>query len=183
MKDDQWNLDDWDAEEEWQAELEFAKRRAGIPAFDELAKELRESPIPPKLIGTPLILDTDIGGDPDDAIALAVAARNVPELALVITCDEREGQRARFARHLLNLLDRPEVPVVAGKSLEGKRYFVVDGMTPAEIDEQPRDVLATVGRVAGMSEGPLRWCGIGPLSNLAQVLTERPDVAERLVVT
>jgi hypothetical protein len=42
----------------------------------------------------------------------------VPELSLVLTSDERGGERARFARHLLNLLGRPEVPVVAGAERE-----------------------------------------------------------------
>lgn len=45
----------------------------------------------------PLILDTDIGGEPDDALALAIAA-GLPSLALVITSDESGGRRARLAR-------------------------------------------------------------------------------------
>lgn len=36
----------------------------------------------------PLIIDTGIGGDADDALALVAAARSVPALALVVTCDE-----------------------------------------------------------------------------------------------
>jgi hypothetical protein len=54
-----------------------------------------------------VVVDTDIGGDPDDALALAAAARAVPGLSLVVTTDETGagqgyGQRARFARHLLD---------------------------------------------------------------------------------
>ncbi|WP_174553488.1 hypothetical protein [Nocardia lijiangensis] len=42
-----------------------------------------------------LIIDTDRGGDPVDAIALAVAvASRLPELALVATSDECGGRRA-----------------------------------------------------------------------------------------
>jgi hypothetical protein len=44
----------------------------------------------------PVILDADIGGEPDDAMALVIAARELPELTLVLTSDEMSGQRARF---------------------------------------------------------------------------------------
>ena len=67
-----------------------------------------------------MIIDTDVGGDSDDAIALATAAFAVPELALVITTDEYGGQRARFARHFLDLLGRDDIAVVTGADL-GKR--------------------------------------------------------------
>lgn len=72
-----------------------------------------------------LIIDTDIGGDADDALAVAIAAPSVPELALLITTDattaeitaeaagETAGghgsgpdQRARLARHLLDRIAR-----------------------------------------------------------------------------
>ncbi len=79
----------------------------------------------------PLIIDTDLGGNPDDAFAVAIAALTVPELALVITTDELAGERARFARHLLDLLGRPEVPVVSGADLGNTRYFCVEDLTPA----------------------------------------------------
>ena len=52
---------------------------------------------------SPMIIDTDIGGDPDDTVAVVAAARSVPELALVVTSDEYSGERARFVRHLLDV--------------------------------------------------------------------------------
>ena len=38
-------------------------------------------------MGLPVILDADIGGEPDDAMALVIAARELPELTLVLTSD------------------------------------------------------------------------------------------------
>ena len=58
-------------------------------------------------MGLPVILDADIGGEPDDAMALVIAARELPELTLVVTSDEMSGQRARFARLLLDAAGGP----------------------------------------------------------------------------
>ncbi|MQY22734.1 nucleoside hydrolase [Nocardia macrotermitis] len=162
------------------AMLEFATR---YPEFSALADKLRAAgPPPPRVQGTPIILDTDVGGDPDDAIALACAARR-PELALVLTADENRGQRAQFARYLLDLLGRNDVRVVAGADLGNTRYWVVDGLTPATIGPQSDDVLRAVVEVCAATQGPVRWVGCGPLTNLAHVLRTVPDLAERLVVT
>lgn len=162
------------------AMLEFADR---YPEFSSLADKLRAAgPPPPRVHGTPIILDTDVGGDPDDAIALTCAARQ-PELALVITADENGGQRAQFARHLLNLLGRFDVPVVAGADLGNTRYWVVDGMTPSTIAPQSGDILRAVTEICAATHGPVRWIGCGPLTNLAHVLRTVPDLAEQLVVT
>ncbi|MFC9993651.1 nucleoside hydrolase [Nocardia sp. NPDC127526] len=128
-------------------------------------------------------MDTDIGGDPDDAIALAVAS-GLPELALVITSDEHDGRRARLARHLLDLLGREDVHVVAGKDLGNDAYWAADGLIPEDIAAQHGDVVAAVRDVLEQAGGGLvRWLSIGPMSNLATVITEIPDATKRLIVT
>jgi pyrimidine-specific ribonucleoside hydrolase len=135
------------------------------------------------VLAAPIILDTDIGGDPDDAFALAAAALTVPELVLVVTSDEIHGRRARFARHFLDLLGRPEVPVVTGQDLGNSRYFCVQDLTPDDVPNQSADVLTAVEAVCAATDGPVRWVGMGPASNIAAVLTARPDVADRLTIT
>lgn len=141
------------------------------------------TPYQESLRGAPLIIDTDIGGDPDDSIALAVAARTAPELALVLTSDELGGERARFARYLLDVLGRPDVPVVAGRQLGRTTYFCIGGLTPSNVPSQTGDVVGAVGELAHATAGPVRWLGIGPMSNLADVLKAHPGLAGRLVVT
>ena len=137
---------------------------------------------------TPVVLDTDIGGDPDDAIAVVTAARTVPELALVLTNDETgdglpHGQRARFARHLLDLAGRRDVGVVAGHGTGGTRYFCAQGLVPENVPHQSPDVVGGIRALLNRTEGPIRWVGMGALSNLARVLTEVPEATERLIVT
>lgn len=130
-----------------------------------------------------MIIDTDIGGDGDDAIALAVAALTVPELALVITTDEYDGLRARFARHFLGLLGRDDVAVVAGADLGNTRYFCLDGLIPDHIDAQTTDIPHAVADVLGATAGPVRWVGMGPLTNLAALLRINPVLAKQLRLT
>lgn len=138
--------------------------------------------------GTPIVLDTDIGGDSDDAIAVAAAGRTVPELALVLTNDETgddlpHGERARLARYLLDLLERSDVGTVAGHGSGTTRYFCAQGLVPEEVPAQPSDLTGAVRGLLERTDGPIRWVGMGALSNLARVLREIPEAAGRLIVT
>ena len=134
-------------------------------------------------MGLPVILDADIGGEPDDAMALVIAARELPELTLVLTSDEMSGQRARFARLLLDAAGRPDVPVVAGRQLSATPCFFAAGLTPGSVVAQPDDVAAAVRAACGRADGAARWIGLGPLSNLAALLSRDPGLAQRLFIT
>ncbi|KZM69607.1 hypothetical protein AWN90_07450 [Nocardia terpenica] len=128
-----------------------------------------------------IILDTDIGGEPDDALALAMAA-GLPDLALVITSDEHQGHRAEFARHLLDLLLRSDVPVVAGRELGRRGNWAADGIVPRGVPAQPTDVIAAVEALLGKTSDPVKWVGTGPMSNLADIITAIP-AARQFTVT
>ncbi|MFC5724875.1 nucleoside hydrolase [Streptomyces gamaensis] len=172
----------------WDAMVGLGRAMPGT-GLAALGEGLQASgPWPEDLRGCPLIVDTDIGGDADDALAVAVAARCVPQLALVVTVDETgerhgHGQRARFARWLLDAAGRPEVPVVAGAGTGDTAYYCVDGLIPPGVPEQGRDVVAAVRAVCAAADGPVRWVGMGPMSNLAQVIAQAPELASRLRVT
>jgi hypothetical protein len=164
---------------------EDPRRCAPDPGYAPLADPAPcPAPAPAAAGDTPLIIDTDIGGDPDDAVAFVLAARLVPRLALVLTSDEQDGQRARFARHLPDLLGRGDVPVVAGRALDPTGWLsCVDGLVPAGVPAQPADVVAAVAAVRQAAAGPVRWLGCGPMSNLALVLAQLPEVNSGLRVT
>ncbi|WP_166678037.1 nucleoside hydrolase [Kribbella kalugense] len=174
-----------DPEDEWMA---LAGTSASFEEFEELAGPLiRGGPPPavgvPAIARAPMVIDTDIGGDPDDTVALVVAGRLVPELRLVITSDEYGGERARFARYLLDLVGRTDVRVVAGSDLGNSRMWVIDGLCPAEVPRQGTDVLGAVSELCAATDGRIRWVGMGPLSNLAMLQAERPELVSQLVVT
>lgn len=157
----------------------------------ETAAQLRAAELTEPLVGAPMVIDTDLGGDPDDALALVAAARHRPDLALVLTADETGpeqgyGQRARFARHLLDTVGRHDVTVAAGATSGRTDYFCVADLIPATVPAMHggRDaVLAAVAELAGQSDGPIRWIGMAPLSNLAEVCDHLPEIAARLQVT
>ena len=70
-------------------------------------------------------------------MSLFLAARELPGLALVITSDEVAGQRARFARFLLDSAHRPDVQVVAGRQLSATPCFFADGLTRTPFRRSP----------------------------------------------
>ncbi|WP_280361311.1 nucleoside hydrolase [Nocardia wallacei] len=161
------------------AALDLAGRYPELAAIDA---DLRLALPASDAVTAPIVLDLDIGGDPDDALTLACAAR-LPELWLVITSDEIDGERARLARHPLDLLGRTDVQVVAGADLGNRRYWVAHGLTPASVPAQTGDVVEAVRAVCARADGPVRWVGCGPMTNLARVLRAVPELAGRLVIT
>lgn len=183
-----------DEESAWQEESEardlwedmvFTGRRYPGTPMAETGAQVAAVP-PPSATSTrryPMILDTDIGGDPDDIVALILAARHEPNLALVVTSDEYRGQRARLVRHLLDLLGRGDVAVVAGAGLGNTNHMCMDGLIPDSVLPQSDDVVFAVTKVVANTAGPVRWLSIGPMSNLASVLRANPEQAHQLRVT
>ena len=91
--------------------------------------------------------------------------------------DEMSGQRARFARFLLDSAGRPDVPVVAGQQLSATPCYLATGLTPSWVASQPREIASAVAAACGGTSGAAHWIGIGPLSNLAAILEDSPALA------
>ncbi|WP_328408983.1 nucleoside hydrolase [Nocardia sp. NBC_00403] len=138
------------------------------------------------------VLDTDLFYDPDDFVTLVIAARTVTDLA-VVTANETRGRRAQLARHVLDLMDRSDVPVIPGIDIGGEHRFVMDEFVdqPNKTDADSNDAVLdavdgltdAVTRLCAATDGPIRWVGMGPMTNLSAVLCLVPDLAERIVVT
>lgn len=139
----------------------------------------------------PLILDTDIGLDVDDAIALCFAALEPRiELRAVTTVNGDTQKRASVARALLRLCGRAEVPVGAGAShpLDGRAHAL---MPVGHVDADPvqglveethpsaHDVLAAALESAS-PERPVAICTIGAATNVAAFFASRRDLLDRV---
>lgn len=140
---------------------------------------------------TRLLLDTDIGTDVDDCLALACILAS-PELRLEgVTCVYGDvALRARMARRLLDLAGRPDVPVVLGASqtLLGLRPIHWEGHEGQGLiaDDDPPPPTAGQSGVAFLVEtvlaspGAIHLLAIGPLTNVALAIRAEPRFARSL---
>ncbi len=135
-----------------------------------------------------ILLDTDIGDDIDDALALALALRHPNiEIAGVTTVFRDTRARARMARHLLTQYGYGDVPVYVGA---GKPLLEPMPREPHEpqLDMTPDDVqridgIHAVEAIRAMYAQPgsdVTLVTIGPLTNLALALALDPTLADRI---
>ncbi len=130
----------------------------------------------------PILLDTDIGTDIDDAFALALILQS-PEVDLlgVTTVSGDTQARARLVAKMLSEAGRTDVPVAAGQP--GKRLKIdqtrwADGFTSPQMrGEKAADFLKA--QVEGHS-GEISVIAIGPLTNVAALLKQEPAVRKKI---
>lgn len=68
-------------------------------------------------------LDTDLGGDMDDLCALAMLLRwPAVEIAGITTVAEANGRRAGYVRRVLEMEERPNIPLAAGADVSQGYY-------------------------------------------------------------
>jgi len=139
-------------------------------------------------VSRPVLLDTDLGSDVDDAIALALLLAS-PELApvAVTTVGGDVHGRARASARLLGLAGRTEVEVCAGAqdALVRRERFVwrdieTEGYPPgpdARLGDEPgaERIVRAAREVPG-----LELIAIGPLTNLAHALALDPELPKRV---
>jgi inosine-uridine nucleoside N-ribohydrolase len=139
---------------------------------------------------TPVLLDTDIGSDIDDAWALAYTlTRDDFELVAVTITDGDTDARAKVATKLLERVGRAEVPVAVGRRTP---------VPPGEIDFQlqwaedftaklpvARPAAEVIVEEARKRPGELVLVAVGPLQNVADALRREPGLprlVKRLVL-
>jgi purine nucleosidase len=140
----------------------------------------------PTIAGRRTLLDTDVGTNVDDAIALALVCAS-PELDLraVTTVSGDTVLRARIASRLLSLGGLGHVPVAAGlrEPSSGAATFrwlghegagIVDGTEPVA------DVGAVDLMIETLRRDRLDVVAIGPLTNLAAAIARAPDVVSSI---
>ncbi len=138
---------------------------------------------------TPVILDTDIGDDIDDALALAFALQS-PELDVraVVTVLQHRERRADLVWKILQLYGRTDIPVGMGAEqplLAPPRSGEVRqtaALTPADRvpDSQRRNGLELYLEACRRSPEKITVLAYGPLTNVALALKAEPRLAERI---
>ncbi len=129
-----------------------------------------------------VLLDTDIGDDIDDALALALVLRSSEiELIGVTTVFGDTCLRARLAKHILQVFERNEIPVAAGMSTPLLVRHRPSGVPQAAIltpgEEQSinnRSGPELIIEKALAHSGRLTLLCIGPLTNVATALLKEP---------
>ena len=132
-----------------------------------------------------VLIDTDIGDDIDDALALAVALRS-PEITIraITTVSGDTQQRAQLAIHLLRTFEREEIPVAAGLSMPLQFRHKPAGVAQATIlppNTSSSSISPLTGpeliiQTASAYSGHLTLVCIGQLTNIATALTLEPHI-------
>jgi len=132
-----------------------------------------------------VLLDTDIGDDIDDALALALILSS-PEISLkgVTTVFGETKRRARLAAYLLHLYGRNDVPVAPGMGTPLQPRQRPSGVSQAALLDD-RVVLPSLSTLSGPElivetalahPGQLVLLCIGPLTNVAHALLLEPRI-------
>jgi len=165
-------------------------------------------------------VDTDIGGDIDDALALSILsilARSGKKIMGVSTTHTNPEQKARIAKMILKELGQEAIPVYAGiglrphdnpevffrqnpmwpqaifgvpnpkegekaiYSLQGKAYeSSYHGFFELEIHSDPSLLTPALINAVKSSNGKLNIIALGPMANIAQTLSEVPELAKHI---
>lgn len=139
---------------------------------------------------SPVLLDTDIGGDIDDAWALAylMASEQIDLVAVTIT-DGDTPARARVAAKLLYVAGRGEVPVAVGRRtpvpadrVDFQFQWAEDFTAKVPVATSAADLIVSEAR---KRPGELTLVAVGPLQNVADALRKEPrlpQLVKRLVL-
>ena len=139
----------------------------------------------------PVILDTDIGGDIDDALALVYAVRH-PRLEVAGVTTVMDGSyRAEMALKLLELLGRDDIPVVRGarnRLLKGNQPMAgaekapqmsaLEGLAPPRRSPLPDFAPDWIVRQVMARPGKITLVPYGPMTNIALALMREPRLKE-----
>ena len=140
---------------------------------------LRPAPPPQKI---PILLDTDIGSDVDDAFALALILGS-PEFDLlgVTTVSGDTLARARLAAKMLWEAGKRDVPVAAGEpgkplGIEQTRW--AQGFASPQLLRQ--SAVDFLKDQFGKRPGEITLVAIGPLTNVAALLRQDTSVRSKI---
>jgi len=131
-----------------------------------------------------ILIDTDIGGDVEDAFAVTLGALSfVVTITGITTVTGDTVLRARIAGKLLSILSKSKVPIYAGignpeqmGGWEGKGILVKDNSTV----DIPTNAPVFIAQQVNKRPKAITLIGLGPLSNIAKALEIDPDLPKKV---
>ena len=134
-----------------------------------------------------LVLDTDIGTDVDDALALSFAL-NSPEIELLaVTVVSTEVKlRSRLAANILKVWGCNGIPVAAGRAdtFDGRPVFArpvnQQGVLTADDPVPPGNAIDLMIEAIQSHPGEVTLVSIGQLTNVAAAFNQAPGLTEQV---
>lgn len=129
-----------------------------------------------------VILDTDIGGDIDDAWALGFVIAHPEFEPLGITiCDGNTPARAKVACKLLHLAGRGDIPVAVGrKTGDGFDYQFAWAEDFNQVKPVAQSAADFIVETVKKYPGEVTLLAVGPLQNVADALRQEPNLGRLL---
>ena len=137
----------------------------------------------------PVILDTDIGSDVDDAVCLAYLLRQPRcEILGVTTVTGEPERRAMLADVVCRAAGREDVPIFSGagtpltieqKQREAPQAEVLPDW-PHREDFEPNEAVGFLRRTIRARPGEVSLLTIGPLTNIGLLFDTDPETARML---
>jgi purine nucleosidase len=136
-----------------------------------------------------IIIDTDIGSDPDDALAIALAMKS-PEIIIegITIVNGDIEHKARMAHKILSLGECSDIRVIPGisNSLLKNRTLYANGQE-GEGFVSPDDTTIFDGHAVDFiiekvmnNPGEISLVAIGPLTNIAAAMIREPKISRML---
>jgi purine nucleosidase len=160
----------------------MARRVSAVVTLFLLTVVCRVGPAAAQPARTPVVLDTDIGTDIDDAWALGYVLKS-PSLDLlgVTISDGDTAARGRLACKLLQRLGRSDIPVAVGRRtpnvppdrIDYQFSWAEDFRDHAPVETPAVDFLADLIR---RHPNQITLVAVGPLHNVGDLVRLHPDV-------